>query len=169
MANTMWIEGQRTLDIADPAGSDDHVALPEYQRLSEADLSQVRFGRSRFLKRAGGIAFSLAVFGLLAGRTGKAFGDPNPIPYPCDGPSGQCDCCNSNGCCTKGCTQRVSGCGPYGVGWLTCAATQFGCIEFFCHDFWDYGIQSYPYNCTCSTASGPCTPGTPGVEDKYPC
>jgi hypothetical protein len=102
------------------------------QPLSDEEMATVRFGRSKMLKRAGGLVFGFAV--------GSAI-DASPIlactlgsPPPGCGPSHECCCCSGySGCCSANCSDRVGDCGgPGGDGWYVC----YNGTYIFCHDYW---------------------------------
>lgn len=129
-------------NTVDPAsGADTQVYDPEV--LDAIDLEQVRFGRSRFLKKLGTMTFG-ASMAAAVGASSAAACTAGTIPQ-C-GPSPRCCCCNSiSGCCDNGCTGRNSLCGPNGDGWYTCYNT----YQYFCADYWSGGDK-----CLCAIPTG---------------
>jgi hypothetical protein len=89
--------------------------------IDDRHLSQVRFGRSRFLRTA-----SLALFGLAAGLVAvpPREAEAAPVPRYCSGQSG-CDCCN--GCrCGSCCIGKAFSCRQGNHCWTT-AVNRNGC------------------------------------------
>ena len=89
--------------------------------LDDSHVSQVRFGRSRFLRTA-----SLALFGFVTGLVAvpPQEAEAAPTPRGCYGQPG-CNCCNDCTCCERGCrrpnrvTCRRPGATNNGTCWTT--------------------------------------------------
>ena len=122
----------------------EHLA-PEQSQPNTPVESQAPFERSKFLRQAGALMLSLAVFGTVS--KSKAFAAYYPSPWPC-GDSPTCDCCSGGNCCTKNCVDRYSGCGPTGYGWCGCYFDGYWWHYMCCWDYWDYGPNDTA--CICS-------------------
>jgi hypothetical protein len=81
-------------------GPEDRKHLVDLEaELDYRRVSQVRFGRSRFLRTAG-----LALFGFVTGLVAlpPEEAEAAPTPRGCHGEPG-CNCCNGCTCCENGC------------------------------------------------------------------
>jgi hypothetical protein len=85
--------------------------------IDDRHLSQVRFGRSRFLRTAGLALFGFAT-GLVAAPPEEA--EAASVPRGCHGQTG-CNCCNGCTCCENGCSKptRVTCRASGGTCWRT--------------------------------------------------
>jgi hypothetical protein len=125
--------------------------------LDDQALTNVSFGRNRFLRALGVALFGL-VTRLAAPQLAHAYhGSP---PAPCFG-FGQCHCCSGTQCCNPaGCQYPGSlGCPGGGQCWYTCIG---GSQLFKCCD-WQECIPNPPpdtgcswKNCACVQHLGPC-------------
>lgn len=121
--------------------------------LNDQALSQVRFGRSRFLRALGVTIFGLAVQMTMPRNVYAHHQDPS---WPCYGYH-NCSCCSGTTCCTGyGCGYwEWLGCPTLGQCWYTCAAEGY---LYRCCDWrqklpngnWD------PNPCICSSFVGSC-------------
>lgn len=136
----------------DSLTEDDQLAYTvavDIEPVSEAELSEVKFGRSKVLRYLG-----LAVFASVVGsviEASPAFAcTTGSAPAPC-GPAPSCCCCNSSGCCDANCTKRNSGCGPTGQGWNVYSNPDSrGCQKiYFCGDYTSGGSP-----CICKIYNG---------------
>src|SRR5918997_2581049 len=92
----------------------------------EEELSQVRFGRSRFLRNAG-----LALFGLAAGLGAaprEAEADHQPAPSPCGGYP-RCHRCRGSRCTSSVC-RPIYTCGGNQC-WRTAVRVGGGCRDVY--------------------------------------
>ena len=105
--------------------------------LGEEQLSQVRFGRSSFLRKAG-----IALFGIAAG-TAVLPREAEAAPYPCSG-FPRCRQCRGSQCTSNAC-RPIYACGGNHC-WRTAVRVGGGCRDVYrCCD-WRGGIG----NCICS-------------------
>ena len=93
--------------------------------LDERYISQVRFGRSRFLRTAG-----LALFALATGLVAESEAQAAPTPEGCRNAPG-CDKCEGSKCTLSGCTKAYT-CRDH-----HCWRTRVGCKIYKCCD-WRY-------------------------------
>ncbi len=107
--------------------SDDLRRLVDIEAdFGEEQLSQVRFGRSRFLRNAG-----LALFGLAAGLVatpGEAQADHQRAPSPCSGYP-RCHKCRGSNCTSSVC-RPVYTCGGNQC-WRTAVRVGGGCRDIY--------------------------------------
>ncbi len=105
------------------------------QQLGDLDdhhLSDVRFGRNRFLRALGVGLFSLATSMVVSREASASHGNPPP---GCYGP-GQCHCCYGSVCCGTGCT-RASTCNGNQQCWQIARYAGGDCYNIYkCCDWW---------------------------------
>jgi hypothetical protein len=117
--------------------------------LNEQDLSQVRFGRSRFLR-----VLSLGLFGLATGLVAdpqSAYAEPTTSP-DC-GSLSPCSSCSSDGTCTASkCTKSNSTCKGRGFkGQVNCWSSAIlrddgRYDQWKCCDWYEHGVN----HCYCA-------------------
>ena len=104
--------------------------------LDEGQLSQVRFGRRRFLRTLG-----LALFGVATGMVAMSpEAEARRTPTYCFGAPG-CNCCRnrsypeSEWCCERGCTVANSCNNGTTQCWTVCRnGNQYKCCDFYRHN-----------------------------------
>ena len=122
--------------------------------LNEQALSQVRFGRNRFLRAAGAALFGLAIR-MVAPR--PLYAHPNnasPPPYPCVA-FHPCPACSGTTCAVSGCTWHgwhSHGCSSGQQCWYTCAVEGY---IYKCCD-WHHPTLGWQDLCICSAWVGFC-------------
>ena len=102
--------------------------------LDDEHLSDIRFGRSRFLRNAG-----LALFGLAAGLVAtprESEASHQSAPYPCHG-SPRCHRCRGSRCTWSGCSRAYSCSGNHC--WRVAVRVGGGCRDMYqCCDWRGY-------------------------------
>ena len=93
--------------------------------LDEGQLSQVRFGRRRFLR-----TMSLALFGVATGMVSMSQqAEARRAPGGCTGARG-CNCCSNGSCCETGCSDARTYCGGVQC-WTVCyQGRQVQCCDY---------------------------------------
>jgi len=107
--------------------------------LEEAHISQVRFGRSRFLRNAGLVLFGAAA-GVFAGPTREAEAAPPP------GCRGAPECPTCNGCSCGDCRRKATTCKR---GTTHCWRTRYNGKCFRCCDWKDASGDLCICRCRC--------------------
>ena len=102
--------------------------------LDDQYISQVRFGRSRFLRTAG-----LALFALATGLVAESQAKAAPTPRGCSNAPG-CNNCKGATCTSAGCRKATT------CGGNHCWRTQIGCNIYKCCD-WRH--KGHPRDQTC--------------------
>lgn len=119
---------------ATDVGSVPYDMLPRVspEVVSEDQLGEVRFGRSRMLKRIGAAIFGVSVMGVMTSSRALAHGTCAHSTIAMCGPSKRCCCCNANGCCVGGCTTRCCECPNGGWAWNQ----DYNGCSYACTDWW---------------------------------